>query len=157
MKNRVVMIIAVLAVLLVVGGCFKKPDKNTLDLNKVKNGFAGFVDGVSAREITVGESITFFGWAVDLKGPAPEVIVVDGDDKIVGRCKPNIDYPDVATYLKRPETVKSGWKISISGSKLGRGKHFLFFYGSSYNQKYRLLNFNDALKIKGQSVQVQVN
>jgi hypothetical protein len=66
------------------------------------------------------------GWSADLEdGVSVKRVMVYVDNKLVGQAKLGLERPDVGTFFKNPNWVKSGWEIRAK-IPLNKAKHTLY-------------------------------
>jgi hypothetical protein len=66
------------------------------------------------------------GWATDAEdGVSIKRVMVYVDNKLAGPAKLGYERPDVGTFFKNPNWIKSGWEIKAK-LPLTKGKHTIF-------------------------------
>ena len=69
------------------------------------------------------------GWSADIEdGVGIKRVAVYIDNKLAGEARLGIERPDVASYFKNPNLVRSGWDIK-GKIPLSKGKHTLYAVG----------------------------
>ncbi|MCA1959993.1 MAG: hypothetical protein LDL33_04275 [Desulfomonile sp.] len=92
-------------------------------------------DDMTPGETTVEGCGKITGWAVDPESarPARKIFVIRGRE-VVAAAPVRELRPDVAEKLGSPETIGSGWSVTICGKRLGKGEPTLSIYAQPNSQ-----------------------